>query len=258
DTEKLEAPRRKVLANLADHGLKEIEALRADYVDAARLESRIQEEKQQLAYLFHDLKEQESVLELNRHLRIDFLKKKQQERVAQLENYRRLKNAEAQVENLIGQFNARRELERNEETERIASREMMQGIFSRLKGKLPYPVNGGKVVANFGRAFDAQSGLYIFKKGVDIEVGKSEPVRAIAAGKIAYAGELPHYGQVVIVDHGDHFYSLCAHLGKISKKATESVGAGDLLGLTGDLNAPLYFEIRARNVAVNPLQWVFN
>ena len=258
DSEKLEAPRRKVLANLADHGLKEIETLRADYVDAAKLETRIQEEQQQLAYLFNDLKEQEGVLESNRHLRIDFLKKKQQERITQLENYRRLKNAEAQVENLIGQFNARLELERNEETERLASREMMQGIFSKLKGKLPYPVNGGKVVSNFGKVFDAQSGLYVFKKGIDIEVGMSEPVRAIAAGKIAYSGELPHYGQVVIVDHGDHFYSLCAHLGKVSRKASESVGAGDLLGFTGNLNAPLYFEIRARNVAVNPLQWVFN
>src|SRR5207248_3345802 len=77
DQEKLEAPRRKVLANLVDRGLKEIEVLRADLADAAQLESRIQDEKQQLAYLFQDLKEQESVLEFNQRLQVELLKKKQ-------------------------------------------------------------------------------------------------------------------------------------------------------------------------------------
>jgi septal ring factor EnvC (AmiA/AmiB activator) len=114
------------------------------------------------------------------------------------------------------------------------------------------------VVSNFGRTFDPKSGLYIFKKGVDIEIGDHQEVRAISSGKVAYAGELPNYGQVVILDHGEHFYSLCAHLGVISKKTSESVSAGEKIGLTGDSRTPLYFEIRARNVAVNPLQWVFN
>jgi septal ring factor EnvC (AmiA/AmiB activator) len=256
--EKLDAPRRKVLANLVDRGLKEIEALRADLTDAAQLEIKIQEEKQQLAYLFQDLKEQESVLELNRQLQVDFLTRKQNERVNQLENYRKLKTAEAQVERLIGEFNAHRELEHAAETERRVSKAMMYGAFPKLKGKLPFPVLDGKVVSSFGRTFDPKSGLYIFKKGVDIATGKKSSVKAISAGKIAYSGKLPSYGQVVIIDHGEHFYSLCAHLGDIVKKTNESVAAGDPIGSTDDLGTPLYFEIRARNVAVNPLQWLFN
>jgi septal ring factor EnvC (AmiA/AmiB activator) len=258
EREKLEAPRRKVLGNLVDRGLKEIEAMRADLADAAQLEVRIQDEKHQLAYLFQDLKEQESVLELNRQLQVDFLKKKQDERLGQLENYRKLKSAEAQVEHLIHEFNARIELEHSAETERLVSKAMIQGEFYKLKGKLPFPVLGGKVVSAFGRTFDPRSGLYVFKKGVDIVISKNKPVRAISSGKIAYSGVLPNYGQVVIINHGEHFYSLCAHLGVVSKKTNESVAAGDSIGLTGDSGTPLYFEIRARNVAVNPLQWVFN
>jgi septal ring factor EnvC (AmiA/AmiB activator) len=258
ENEKVEAPRRKVLGNLVDRGLKEIEVLRADLADAAQLEVRIQEEKQQLAYLFHDLKEQEGVLELNRQLQMDFLKRKKNERVAQLDNYRKLKSAEAQVERMIGEFNARIELEHAAETERMVSKAMIHGEFSKLKGRLPFPVLGGRVISAFGKAFDPKSGLYIFKKGIDISTSKKETVRAISAGKVAYSGDLPNYGQVVIIDHGEHYYSLCAHLGGILKKTNDPVAAGDAIGRTDDLGTPLYFEIRSRNVAVNPLQWVFN
>jgi septal ring factor EnvC (AmiA/AmiB activator) len=258
ESERTEAPRRKVLANLVDRGLKEVEALRVDLADAEQLETHIQDEKQQLAYLFQDLKEQESILELNRQLQADMIRKKHEERLSQLESYRKLKSSEQQVEQLIGQFNARVELEHATETERVASKAMNQGIFAHLKGKLPLPVADGKVSSSFGRGFDPRSRLYIFKKGVDITTSKGADVRAISAGKIAYSGELPDYGRVTIVDHGEHFYSLCAHLGELKRKAGEAVAAGDLIGVADESGTPVYFEIRARNVAVNPLQWVSN
>ena len=113
-------------------------------------------------------------------------------------------------------------------------------------------------MAPFGRAFDPKSGLYIFKKGIDISTPHREVVKAVFPGKIAHVGELPDYGLVVIVDHGNHFYSLCGHLGKATRKLNEPVEKGDAIGVTGDSATPLYFEIRARNVAVNPLQWLFN
>lgn len=259
ESEVLEAPRRKALANLTDRGLKEVEALRVDLSDAEQLENRIQDEKQQLAYLFQDLQEKESVLELNRQLQIEMIRKQHDERVAQLENYRKLKSSQQQVEHLIGQFNARLELERTNEAERQVSRAFSQaGAFARLKGKLGLPVADGRVISAFGRSFDPKSRLYIFKKGIDIASVKSAGVLAVSAGKIAYSGELPEYGRVAIVDHGEHFYSICAHLGELKKKAGDAVAAGDLIGLTDESGTPIYFEIRARNVAVNPLQWVSN
>ena len=258
ETEKLEAPRRKLMANLVSHGLKELEMLHVDLEDSDQLGSKIQEEKQQLAYLFQDLDEKESVLELNRQMQVELLQKSHEDRLAQLENYRKLKSSQAQVEQLIQDFNARRELEHSTETERMVSKMMSRGAFAQLKGKLQLPIADGRVISNFGRAFDPKSKLYIFKKGVDILAGKSEAVRAIFAGKVAYSGELPEYGQVTIIDHGNHFYSLCAHLGQLKRKAGDSVAAGDSIGLTDDSGTPVYFEIRARNVAVNPLQWVSN
>ena len=251
--ERTEAPRRKVLSRLAEHGFKEIETLRVDLADDDRLESQIQDEKQQLAYLFQDLEEQQGVLELNRQLQVDLLKRNRDERIAQLENYQKLKASEGQVEHLINDFNARKELERNVEVEAQESRELRKSAFASFKGKLILPVQNGKVLTAFGRGYDPRSKLYVFKKGVDISAGRSEAVRAIMSGKIAYSGELPDYGRVAIVDHGDHFYSLCAHLGSFTKKAGENVAPGDVIGSTDDQGTPVYFEIRSRNVAVNPL-----
>ncbi|MGZ3707256.1 MAG: murein hydrolase activator EnvC family protein [Bdellovibrionota bacterium] len=257
EQEKIEAPRRKTLANLVDRGLKEIEMLKADLTDADQLQGHIEEEKQQLAYLFQDLQEQESILELNRQLQVDVLRRKHHERLAQLENYRKLKTSESQVEQLIGEFNARKELERAAETEREASSAMMKGEFARLKGRLGLPVTG-QVLTGFGRTFDAKSRLYIFKKGIDIAAGKNLPVHAVYSGRVAFSGELPDYGRVTIIDHGEHFYTLCAHLGALSKKAGEPVAVGERIGLTDNSATPVYFEIRSRNVAVNPLQWITN
>ncbi len=256
EREPVEAPRRKVLSHLVNRGIRELEALRIDLADADTLEARISEEREQLAYLFQNMKEQESVLELNRQLQSDLIQKKHAERLAQLEAYRKLKSAEGQVETLISQFNARIELERVEQSERAVSRAMRSG-FARLKGGLPMPV-AGSIVSAFGRTFDPKSRLHVFKKGIEIAAGKKLPVLAIAPGKTAFSGELPGYGRVTIVDHGDHFYSLCANLGELARKTGDSVAAGDPIGLTDESGTPVYFEIRSRNVAVNPLQWISN
>ena len=246
--EKAEAPRRRVISQLADLGLKELEVLRIDLGDLEGLESELQNEKQQIVYLSHEVQEQESVLALNRQLQLEILKKQKAQSLSQLESYSRLKSSESQVERLIGGFNARNELESVDH----------DVSFAKLRGKLPLPLEGGKVTSTFGKGYDPLSGLQIFKKGVEISGTRAQAVVAISSGRVAFSGELPNYGQVIIIDHGDHFYSLLGHLGVVLKKAKDQVNIGDSIGQTDSRGTPVYFEIRSRNVAVNPLQWVMN
>jgi len=251
EQETLEAPKRKVLANRVALEIRELEALKADLSDADQLEDRIDDERQTLTYLLQDMKEKESVLELNRQLQVDLLKQRNAVRVEQLENYRKLKSTEAQVERLIQDFNARVELERTVEVEKS----MLRGAFAKMKGRLQMPLFG-EVVAGYGRFLDSGTGLHIFKKGIDIAGGKKMPVHAVSGGRIAYSGQLASYGRVTIIDHGDHFYSLCANLGELRRKVGDNVATGDAIGTTDESGTPVYFEIRSRNVAVNPLQWL--
>ena len=260
--EELEAPRRHVMENIVSRNLRELEALRIDLEDANHLESRIVEEKAQLEWLFHDLEERRGILELNRSIQADLLKKRQAERLVQLENYQKLKSSESEVSRLIRDFNARKELERAVEVERAqskASAALSHGgvnSFEHLQGRLPLPVSGARIVSGFGRSLDPASGLQVFRKGIDLGVPPGSSVQAVHSGKVAFSGEMPGYGRITIVDHGEHFYTLYGRMGALARHEGDLVAAGDSLGSSDPSGGELYFEIRARNIPVNPSGWM--
>ncbi len=224
EKEKIETPKRWMLSKWVSLSIREVEDYKIDLADANDLEEKIQEEKKQLALLFQDFKEQESVLELNRRL---------------------------QIEKLMSEFNVRKELGRVVKTDNT-------GGFEKLKGKLTLPLKG-RIISSFGQLYDPSSNLYIFKKGIEIApVQKKENVRSVSQGKVVFSGELPQYGLVSVIDHGGHYYSLFGHLGEIYKKKGDPVENGETIGVSDNSGTPVYFEIRARNVAVNPLQWFVN
>lgn len=261
ERERVAMPARKVIAAVTDLSLKEIEAFRVDLSDAESLERRLQEERAQLVYLAHDLDEQRNVLELNRQIQMSILAKNHEEKLARLAAYNSFKSAESKVETLLTEFNARAELTRTMEAERQLSR----GEFASLRGRLALPLAGGSIVSSFGQVFDPKVKMSVFRKGVEIapaaaNAGNQDArqVRAIAAGKIAFSGELPDYGKVAIVDHGDHYYTLLGRMGEVLRRTGDAVSAGEVVGSADAIGTPVYFEVRMRNVAVNPLQWVVN
>jgi septal ring factor EnvC (AmiA/AmiB activator) len=258
EREKYEQPRRQLVRRMVQQGLREVDALRADLDDADRLEVRITAERGELEATVHEMAESEGILELNRQLQLDLIQKNHDDRISQLETWRKLKSAEAQVSDLIGTFNARMEIQETHRAERAASRAMAvmeDSPFAKSKGRLPFPIVG-EIVGKFGKTFDRASGLNIFKKGIEIASHPSADIRAISPGKIVYAGELPTYGRMTILDHGDHFYSICGHLGELAKKVGDTVAMGEKIGVSDSSGNPVYFEIRARNIPVDPLQWI--
>ncbi len=255
DRVRIEQPRVKTLKNMASLGVSELETLRADLSDAEALEGRIAEERSQLDAVMHELAESEGILELNKRLQIDLIQQSYSMRTQQLERYRSLKLAEMRVSDLIQDFNARMEIQTENKKERHWA-SMMQTPFGKSKGLLPYPVAVRKLVNGFGKSYDLDTGLAIFKKGLDIDAGSNEPVKAVFDGKVAFSGTLPGYGRMLILDHGDHFYTLVGNLGSSSRKVGDQIAQGEVIGVTDPTGKPVYFEIRARNIPVNPLQWV--
>ncbi|HEX7624024.1 MAG TPA: peptidoglycan DD-metalloendopeptidase family protein [Anaeromyxobacteraceae bacterium] len=131
--------------------------------------------------------------------------------------------------------------------------------FAGLRGHLPHPVTG-QVEVGFGRVVDPRFETVTLQKGVDIRADGGAEVRAVAPGRVAHAGWFKGYGNLVIVDHGDGFHTLVAHLASMSTAMGEEVEAGALLGTVGDtgsLKGPyLYFEIRERGRSVDPASWL--
>lgn len=93
--------------------------------------------------------------------------------------------------------------------------------------------------------------------GIDIAGNDGEAVFATDAGVVVYAGWNNYgYGNMIMVDHGNDFQSLYAHLSGISVVCGQSVGQGDLIGAIGNTGrssgSHLHFEIRAISSWVNP------
>jgi septal ring factor EnvC (AmiA/AmiB activator) len=131
--------------------------------------------------------------------------------------------------------------------------------FGALRGRLPLPV-AGHIETGFGKVLEPRFNTVTLRRGIDIRAPSGTPVRAVAPGTVAWTGWMRGYGNVVILDHGDGYHSVVAHLQEIMRAAGAHVFEGDVLGTvgeTGSLQGPvLYFEIRRQGLAVDPAPWL--
>ncbi|TKV69559.1 LysM peptidoglycan-binding domain-containing protein [Marinobacter panjinensis] len=97
-------------------------------------------------------------------------------------------------------------------------------------------------------------------KGIDIAGKEGDSVRAAASGNVVYAGSgLLGYGNLVIVNHNEHYLSAYAHNRKILVQEGEDVKAGQViaeLGNSGTDRPRLHFEIRKNGNPVDPAHYL--
>jgi len=131
--------------------------------------------------------------------------------------------------------------------------------FGTLRGRLPWPTEG-RVVSAFGAQVHPRFGTRTFRNGVDIEAGEGRDVAAVFAGHVVYTGWFKGYGNLIILDHDNEYYTLYAHVADIVVKEGDDVKQGQRIGTVGDtgsLEGPrLYFEVRHQGKPQNPEQWL--
>ncbi|MBL8100484.1 MAG: M23 family metallopeptidase [Anaerolineales bacterium] len=96
--------------------------------------------------------------------------------------------------------------------------------------------------------------------GVDFAGNTGEAVYASDAGVIVYAGWNDYgYGNMIMIDHGNGFQTLYAHLSALNVGCGQSVGQGDVIGAIGNTGrssgSHLHFEIMA-GTKVNPWSYL--
>ncbi len=133
------------------------------------------------------------------------------------------------------------------------------GGFAARRGRLPLPAQG-PITVGFGRVVNPKFNTVTVQNGIDLEAAAGAPVRAVAPGRVVHAGWFNGYGNLVIVDHGEGYHTLVAHLASMKTAMGEEVDVGDVLGTVGDsgsLKGPyLYFEIREKGRPVDPRPWL--
>lgn len=140
----------------------------------------------------------------------------------------------------------------------LASASTATGLRAR-KGQLPYPTDG-LVEVGFGKVVNPRFNTVTVQKGIDLRAPLGAEVRSVGPGTIVFSGWLKGYGNLVIVDHGGEYHSLYAHLANSQVEVGNEVEEGEAVGQVGDTGslkgAYLYFEIRRRGQAVDPLPWL--
>ena len=135
----------------------------------------------------------------------------------------------------------------------------MDGSFPRRKGLLKMPVDG-KIISKFGKYKNPELNIVNFRSGIDISARQGQPVRAVYRGQVLYADWFKGYGNMIILDHGDGFYTVYAHTRELFKKKGDAVETDETIATVGDTasmtGTALYFEVRHRGTPEDPLQWL--
>ncbi len=127
--------------------------------------------------------------------------------------------------------------------------------FASMEGKLPFPVRG-RLERIFGKSTDS----IINAKGVLFVVQSDVPIKAVYPGVVVWSEWLKGYGNTIILDHGDRYFTIYAHVGDTDAKIGDEVKAGQSIGKVGDAGLgrekTLYFEIRHGEKPLNPEEWL--
>jgi septal ring factor EnvC (AmiA/AmiB activator) len=77
---------------------------------------------------------------------------------------------------------------------------------------------------------------------------------------VVYANWLRGFGNLLIVDHGEQYLSVYAYNQSLLKQVGDAVRPGDTIALAGStggqVDSALYFEIRHRGAAIDPLMFL--
>ena len=131
--------------------------------------------------------------------------------------------------------------------------------FDAYKGLLTWPVKG-KIVSFYGTYRDEKYNVTNFQSGINIKAERGEPIRAVCDGYTIFSSWFKGFGNMLIIDHGDHYYTVYAHLEEIFKVKGDRVEKGEVIATVGDsgsLTGPgLHFEVRHHGKPMDPLEWI--
>lgn len=127
-------------------------------------------------------------------------------------------------------------------------------VFASLRGQLHSPCRG-RIIMPYGMHVDEITNLKSFSPGITIKGKSGVAITAVAMGEIAYVGKLRGYGNFVIINHDDFYYTTYAGLDKVLVTEDQFVSSGSRLGVAGK-DGVVKFEIRKGRESLDPVEWI--
>jgi septal ring factor EnvC (AmiA/AmiB activator) len=239
-------------------------------IEKADLQVKLQEQQEVIA----DKQKEENFLQQKKQKRSLALKEIRKDKAVMKKELVRKTQAAQELENLITDLvekeRIRKEREAELARERAAERERLKlkkieeppaetgTPFESRKGRLPWPVSAGTVVAHFGNHVHPVLKTITQNTGIDISIKSGAPVKSVADGEVAMIHWLPSYGNLVILRHPGGYHTVYAHLSDISVTEGQKVKDGAVIAKSGDSvsGSILHFEVWKEKDKQNPEAWL--
>lgn len=244
---------RYYLGTILEEDAERVREYKALIDELSRLETELESQRRELETKQQDLQKNRDAALIERDNRLKIVRSVQREKA----NYE-------QVVTELADQSERLELLLETIGRRIKSQALMQGKagslqFADYRGSLLPPVPG-KVLSRFGRSVNQRFGTVTFNNGVEFAAQPGDRIEAVYGGVVIFADRFKGYGNLLIIDHGDNFYTLYAHCRDLKKQVGDPVEAREIVATVGDsgsLKGPsCYFEIREKGQALNPAGWL--
>lgn len=129
-------------------------------------------------------------------------------------------------------------------------------LFRQKKGILPFPLQGGEIVRQFGtHQHPKYKEVKTQSNGIDIRAGQNVSVRCIFEGRVAGIQYIPGYQNTLILQHGS-YYTVYSNLNEIFVKRGDSVTSGQEIGRVSREKPELHFELWREKNRLNPEDWL--
>ncbi len=206
------------------------------------LETRIDQQKE----ILNRQKEQKHQLAQNRNQRNTMVKKIRRDATTLHALLKELEDRSVRMTTLV------QNLEQKKSSIYVPSGQ----YFAAAKGQIPWP-SSGAVRTNFGTQRDKNFGGQHKNNGVTIAAIAGTKIKAIWAGRIAFASSFKGYGNLIIIDHGSKYYSLYAQAAQLTLPVGTIVEKGEVVTTSGfEGRDSYYLEIRHASTPLNPRDWL--
>ncbi|MFQ5520794.1 MAG: murein hydrolase activator EnvC family protein [Candidatus Methylomirabilia bacterium] len=242
------------LATLAAVDARLVEEYRRVGTILANRRDRIERRKQELSALRTQVRKERAKVDRTAARRRRLLAKVRDQRAYHERLVSELSEAARELKTLVQKLQASQE-----RLAKLRTAPGADGGFGRFRGKLPWPTTGSIVTA-FGPRVHPRFGTKTFRNGIDIKAREGTEILAVYAGRVIYTGWFKGYGNLIILDHGNEYYTLYAHAAEIRVREGDTVPQGQAIGTvgeTGSVAGPrLYFEVRHRGRPQDPAAWL--
>ena len=150
---------------------------------------------------------------------------------------------------------------REEELARIRAEQnkATTGNFAKMKGKLPWPVQG-PIISKFGTSRNPNTGVVIENVGIDIQANNGTYVKSVLDGVVSTITYIRGHGNIIIIDHGGGFSTVYAQIDKITVHENEYVQKGNTIASVVKAEdgsvSKLHFEVWGNQNKLNPQIWL--